>query len=344
MLEIDGSLGEGGGQILRTSLALSLITGTPFHLSRIRAGRSKPGLQPQHLMSVRSSGEIGHARVTGDAIGSQDLTFHPGRVQAGRYRFSIGTAGSTGLVLQTLYLPLAWHASTPSEATLEGGTHVSTSPCFHFLDTTWRAYMERLGLRIRMTMERTGFYPRGGGQVQVVIHPCERIRPLQLTQRLALTKASGFSAVAGLPDHVARRQARRATVRLRDAGIEADIALEEWQGGPGSVLAIVFPEAPVPTLFFGLGARGKPAEAVADEAVDQALAYRNSEAPVDTHSADQIVLPLALADGPSEFQVAEITAHLTTNIAVIRRFIDRDISCEGEPGKAGIVRIGGARV
>lgn len=344
MLEIDGSQGEGGGQILRSSLALSLITATPFRLYNVRAGRKKPGLQPQHLMSVRSAAKIGGATIRGDAVGSKDLTFEPGTVTPGRYHFNIGTAGATGLVLQTLYLPLAWKTGTPSEITIEGGTHVSTSPCFHFLETTWRAYLHGMGLKTKLTMERAGFYPRGGGRIHAVIQPCDRIRPLCLTQRDPIRSVTGFSAVAGLPEMVAKRQARRATNRLADRGIESRISLDQWQGGPGSVLAINLHQAPVPTLFFGLGARGKPSEAVADEAVDQVLGYVDSDSPVDLHSADQIVLPLALADGPSEFRTAQITAHLRTNIAVIRMFIDRDIACDGDEGSAGVVRIAAAKV
>jgi len=340
MIEIDGSHGEGGGQILRTSLALSLITQKPFRLYNIRAGRSKPGLQPQHLMSVRAAATIGNANLHGDAIGSRDLTFEPGEIKHGNYRFAIGTAGATGLVLQTIYLPLAWKAAGPSEITLIGGTHVTTSPCFHFLDVTWRAWMERIGLRLKLTMKRPGFYPRGGGEVFVVIQPTQHLRPLRISSRSPITRATGFSASAGLPEHVRQRQARRATWRLKDRGINVQLPQEEWEGGPGSVLAIRFDEAPVPTLFFGLGARGKSSEAVADEAVDQALRYLDSGAPVDTHSADQLVLPLALADGASEFRVAEVTRHLTTNIAVVKHFVEREISCEGEEGNSGRLSFG----
>jgi RNA 3'-terminal phosphate cyclase (ATP) len=339
MIELDGSMGEGGGQILRTSLTLALVTAQPFRLRKIRAGRPKPGLQPQHLMSVRAAATIGQANVSGDAIGSRDLVFEPGEVKPGKYRFAIGTAGATGLVLHTIYLPLAWQASGPSELVLEGGTHVSTSPCFHFLQTTWRAWIERLGLYLKLNMNRTGFYPRGGGQVEVAIQPCQRIRPLNLAKREPITAASGFSAVAGLPEHIAQRQARRAKYRLEENGIQAEIIEETWSGGPGSVLAIIFDGALAPPLFFGLGARGKPAEKVADEAVSQALAYAQSGEPVDPHSADQIVLPLALSEDASEFRVSEVTRHLITNIAVIQHFISRDISCDGAEGAPGLVRI-----
>jgi RNA 3'-terminal phosphate cyclase (ATP) len=339
-IELDGSLGEGGGQILRTSLALALVTGLPFHLRHVRARRPKPGLQPQHLMSVRAAAAIGQARVCGASLGSTDLVFEPGPVTAGSYRFDIGTAGATSLVLHTLYLPLALRTTAPSELTLVGGTHVRASPCFHFLETTWRAYLERLGLRLALRLIRPGFYPRGGGVMTAHIQPVARLQGLTLRQRGPVT-IHGFSASAGLPAHVARRQARRAASRLEHIGIPAVIQEEEWPGGPGSVLALVVETTGVPALFFALGARGKPAEAVADEAVAEAAAYlRATPAVVDAYSGDQLVLLLALADGASEYSVAAITPHLQTNIGVILQFIDRDIICEGAVGQAGLVRIG----
>ncbi len=339
ILELDGSFGEGGGQILRTSLALSLLSGQAFHLRNVRAGRTKPGLQPQHLMSVRAAAAIGQAQTRGDSRGSSDLVFEPGEVRAGSYRFDVGTAGATSLVLHTLYLPLALRGTTPSELTLIGGTHVSTSPCYHFLDTTWRRYLELCGLHMSLRMNRPGFYPRGGGVVEAFTQPCGKLSGVHLGARKSV-KASGFSAVAGLDESIARRQARRAMFRLRQHGLKAELREETWPGGPGTVLAVELDTTPVPTLFFALGARGKPAERVADEAVDQAIAYLDAgDALVDAHSADQLVLPLALAEGASEYRVAEVTRHLTTNIAVIRRFLERYIVCEGEEGESGVVRI-----
>jgi RNA 3'-terminal phosphate cyclase (ATP) len=339
MLELDGSLGEGGGQILRTSLALSLLTGQAFHLRNVRAGRPKPGLQPQHLMSVRAAAEIGQAQTRGASRGSSDLVFEPGEVRAGKYRFDVGTAGATGLVLHTLYLPLALRGASPSELTLIGGTHVSTSPCYHFLDTTWRRYMELCGLRVSLRLNRPGFYPRGGGVVEAFIQPCALLHGVRLEKREAV-HASGFSAVAGLDVSIARRQARRAAFRLQQYGLKAALREETWEGGPGTVLAVELDTTPVPALFFALGARGKPAERVADEAVDQVIAYLDAgDALVDAHSGDQLVLPLALAEEPSEYRVAHVTRHLTTNIAVIRHFLERDIICEGEEGEPGTVRI-----
>jgi RNA 3'-terminal phosphate cyclase (ATP) len=341
MIEIDGSLGEGGGQVLRSSLSLSLLTGKAFKLFNIRARRKpKSGLQPQHLMSVRAAATIGSAKTAGASIGSSVLDFEPGPVAPGKYRFDIGTAGATSLVLHTVYLPLAWNAAGPSEVVLTGGTHVMKSPCFHFLDTTWRAYLARIGLKIRLEMKRPGFYPRGGGEVVAHIQPCSLLEPLKLTKRPAITRATGFSAVAGLPDHIARRQARRAVELLKRKGIVANIEQQDWEGGPSSVLGIVFNEAPIPTFFYGLGERGKPAEAVADDAAEEALAYAESEAPIDPHSADQLILPLVFADGSSEYRVSTVTQHLLTNIEIVKRFIDREITCEGEEGSPGIVRVG----
>ena len=260
MIEIDGSFGEGGGQILRSSLALSLLTRKPFRLRRIRANRKpKPGLQPQHLMCVRAAAQIGAATTKGDAVGSSDLTFEPGQIQPGQYRFAIGTAGSTSLVLQTIFLPLAM-ADRPSEITIEGGTHNKAAPCFHFLETTWRAYLQKMGFRFELEMKRPGFYPRGGGQIIANIQPTIAVRPLHLKGPCKYESAEITSTIADLPDHVANRQARRAMVRLRDAGIETTTSQEHWQNGPGSVLLIRL-NSQIQSLFVGLGAKGKPAEA-----------------------------------------------------------------------------------
>ncbi len=339
LIELDGSMGEGGGQILRTSLALSLLTSRPFHLRNVRAGRDKPGLQPQHLMSVRAAATVGQAQTRGASRGSTDLVFEPGPVTAGTYRFDIGTAGAIGLVLHTIYLPLALAGKTPSEITLIGGTHVRTAPCFHFLDVTWRPYLAACGLDMSLKMLRPGFYPRGGGEVQAFIQPCDGLRGLTLVERGKL-RATGFSAVAGLPDAIARRQARRARFRLEQHGLQVELEEQTWEGGPGTVVGIELNTAPAPTFFFAIGERGKPAERVADEAADAVLAYLAATPNlVDFHSADQLVLPLALAAGPSEYRVAEVTRHLTTNLDVIRRFVERKMECTGEEGGPGIVRI-----
>lgn len=183
MLELDGSQGEGGGQILRTSLTLSLLTGKSFHLRRIRAGRKKPGLQPQHLMCVQAAMQIGQARAQGATLNSTDLVFEPGPTTPGNYTFSIGTAGATSLVLHTVYLPLALRGTEPSQLMIRGGTHVTASPCFHFLDSTWRGMLETMGVRIDLTMRGPGFYPRGGGLIDARVQPAAGITSIDWLDR-----------------------------------------------------------------------------------------------------------------------------------------------------------------
>jgi RNA 3'-phosphate cyclase len=340
LIELDGSEGEGGGQVLRSSLALSILTGRPFRLINIRARRSKPGLQPQHLMCVRAANTICNGNYKGGSIGSAVLYFEPGTVKAGKYTFSIGTAGATSLVLQTIYLPLALRCAQSSEIVITGGTHNQQAPCYHFLETTWAGYMAKLGIKVELEMIRPGFYPRGGGEIRSIIHPCAQVNGLTLTNNVEMTTAGGFSAFSGLPESVGRKQARRMSVRLKSEGIESHIPIEEWQAAnPGTVAAIIFRQAPVPTLFFGLGERGKPAESVADDAAEEAIAFRNANCPVDPHSADQLLLPLIFSSNASAYRTSEITRHLTTNIETVRKFVDRAIEIEGEEGKPGTVRL-----
>lgn len=353
MIEIDGSEGEGGGQILRSALALSILTGRPFKLINIRANRSKPGLAPQHVMCVKAAGNISGAQYKGASNGSAALYFEPGAARAGKYTFTIGTAGATALVLHTVYLPLALRGDKPSEVVITGGTHNAHAPCYHFLETTWAAYLARLGIKIELEMVRPGFYPRGGGEIRAVIHPCPRVNGLSLLTCPPLTTAGGFSAYADLPESVGRRQAKRLSTRLKSEGVESHIPSEEWQAAnPGSVAAVIFRQAPVPTLFFGLGEKGKPSESVADDAADEATPFRDSRCPVDPHSADQLLLPLAFSDDASEYRTSEVTRHLTTNIETVRKFVDRTISIEygtaGEgsgppavsyPANSGVVRV-----
>lgn len=340
MVELDGSSGEGGGQILRTSLALSLITHKPFHLRNIRARRSRPGLQPQHLMSVQAAAAVGQGQLRGASLGSSDLVFEPGIVIPGDYHFRIGTAGATSLVLHTVYLPLAL-AAGPSRLTIEGGTHVKASPCFHFLQATWGGYMAYLGIALELSMRRPGFFPRGGGIIVANLPGGSQVRGLTITTTGKIDDLVIRSAVAGLPEAIARRQGERAYHRLKKLKLKAAIAYETWDGGPGTMLAVELPSQPVPTVFFGLGERGKPAERVADEAVDQVADYlRVQPSGVDAHSADQLLLPLALANEASHYRVAEVTQHLLTNATVIGQFLDRKISCEGKEGHPGVVTIG----
>lgn len=337
-VQLDGSFGEGGGQILRSSLTLSLLTGRPFRLRSIRARRSRPGLQPQHLMSVQAAAEVGHAMLRGAKLGSTTLDFEPGDVAGGEYHFRIGTAGATGLVLQTVFLPLAL-SGTASRVTIEGGTHVPHSPCFHFLDRSWRHTMALLGLPVALRMDRAGFYPRGGGVIHAEIQPAVPC-PFHVDEATRVSHVRVLSGVASLPEHIRERQARRAVERLTERGLTVDAVEETWPGGPGTMLGIELPTTPIPTFFFALGERGKPAETVADEAVAHVEAFLACDPPgIDEHTADQIILPLAFAAGESRFRTASISSHLLTNAAVIEKFLPRRIECEGEEGQPGMVRV-----
>lgn len=340
VVKIDGSQGEGGGQILRSSLALSLLTGRPVTITRIRAGRQKPGLQPQHRLSVQAAAEIGQAETRGVDLGSTRIEFVPGPVTPGKYNFAVGTAGSCSLVLHTIYLPLAWRTSAPSEVVITGGTHVSHSPAFEFIQHTWADYQAIMGLQVRTHMRRAGFYPRGGGVLHATIEPCQTIGGVQLATMAAPKTAHIRSLVSGLPAHIADRQASRARALLEDLGLQVDVEYDIRHDGLGTAVAVTLDTQPVATVFTALGARGKLVEAVAEEAVDQVRAYLEGPPAVDRHSADQLVLPLSLAEGPSSFAVEQVTLHLLTNLEVIRQFLERDIACEGKEGGPGRVRIG----
>jgi RNA 3'-terminal phosphate cyclase (ATP) len=323
---LDGARGEGGGQILRTALTLSLLTGRPFRIAQIRANRDKPGLRPQHLKAVEAAAALGSAEVTGAAVGSRALSFRPAPYAPRDLRLDIGTAGSTALVLHTLTLPVALKADRPVRLTLTGGTFNEKAPSFPFLETTWRAHLAALGLPIALAMPSAGFYPKGGGRLEAWIEPATP-RALSCTDRGPLVRLRGQAGVANLRHRdVAGRMRDRAESLLAGRGLTAEFETVDWPSpGQGAALSLVAEHGSVVSTFVGLGARGKPAEAVAEEAVAELLAYEDAPGAVDPHSADQILLPLALAEGRSEYTVTEVTEHLRTNAETIRAFLDRAI-------------------
>lgn len=329
LVTLDGSRGEGGGQVLRTSLSLSLLTGRPFRIVKVRANRDKPGLRPQHLSAVKAAAELAGAEVVGAEVGSKDLTFHPQAYTPRDLTIDIGTAGSTALVLQTLHLPLAMRAERPIRLVLLGGTFNLNAPSYPFLEQTWRHYLAAMGMPIALSMPLAGFYPRGGGRLEAWIEPAS---PEALTriERGPLQAIRGISGTASLRSHhVGQRMLDRAEARLADHGLLAEIDLVEWPGdSPGAALVLTAEHARTNATFVGLGARGKPAETVADEAVDELLAYEYAQGAIDAHSADQLLLPLALAEGRSIYTVAEVTEHLRTNADTIRAFLDRPVRIE----------------
>jgi RNA 3'-terminal phosphate cyclase (ATP) len=334
LVTLDGSHGEGGGQILRTALTLSLLTGRPFRLVKVRANRENPGLRPQHLTALKTAARLGQAEVSGDAVGSRDLTFRPGDYDPHDLDVKIGTAGATALVLQTLHLPLALKAKAPLRVTLTGGTFNTKAPSYPFLATTWRAHVAELGAPVHLAMPEAGFYPRGGGLLEARIEPAT-LRPLTLLDRGPLLRIVGEAGVAKLRPDIAERMRSRAEERLADAGLDGVLAIDlvEWPSlSPGAALVLSAErEGTAPATFVGLGEKGKPAEAVADEAVDELLAHENAPGAggaVDPHSADQILLPLALTEGRSEYTVSQVTEHLRTNARTIQAFLDREITVE----------------
>jgi RNA 3'-phosphate cyclase len=332
MLTIDGSRGEGGGQILRSSLALSLLTGRAFRIVRIRAGRPRPGLQPQHLQSVLAAAAVGGARVEGAAPGSREVEFEPGPAAAGEYRFDVGTAGSVSLVLQTVFVPLAL-AGAESRLTLIGGTHVPWSPTFEYLREAWLPAMRAIGFDADVELELAGFYPKGGGRVTARIRPAARPAPLRLTERGPLRRIRGMSRVANLPESVAERQRGGAVERLGERGIAAsvEVSVEPMPSrfkGTSILLTAEFEGARLTAT--AIGRLGRPAEEVGREAAD-ALADQiaSDGGAVDRHMADQILLPLAFAGGESEFRTCEATAHLRTNAHVLDAFLGDVVRIEG---------------
>ncbi|QDV32241.1 RNA 3'-terminal phosphate cyclase [Tautonia plasticadhaerens] len=350
-VELDGSAGEGGGQILRTALSLSLLTGRPFRISRIRANRDRPGLRPQHLAAVGAAARLGDATVEGAGVGSSTLTFRPGPFAPGDLAIDIGTAGSTSLVLHTLYLPIALRADRAVRLSLTGGTFNPKAPSFPFLDRTWRHYLSAIGLDLALAMPSAGFYPQGGGLLEAWIEPTRGLpRGLVAVQRGRLVRISGVAGACKLDrGRVADRMRSRAATRLDEAGLDAGIPVEidlaDWPGpAPGAAIALTaeFDGEAAPASFVGLGERGKPAEVVAEEAVAELLAFLDApgSGAVDPHSADQLLLPLALAEGRSVFTVGAVTEHLRTNARTIAAFLDRPIAVQEPEDGPGRVIVG----
>jgi RNA 3'-terminal phosphate cyclase (ATP) len=319
MIEIDGSQGEGGGQILRTALSLSLCTGKPFHAHSIRARRSKPGLMRQHLTAVNAAAEIGRAQVDGAEIGSADLTFRPSEVAAGDYDFAVGTAGSTTLVLQTV-LPALLIGELACNLRLQGGTHNPHAPPFHFLQLAFLPLVERMGVRIETSLERYGFFPAGGGEIRLRVVPCARLGALHLEERGPLERSHAQAVVANLPVDIARRELGvvKARLGLRDADLR--IVGDAPAHGPGNVLLIVQQYRHVTEVFTGFGEPRVRAEVVAERAVKEAEAFARSEAAIGEHLADQLLLPMALA-GEGSFTTLEPSSHTRTNMDVIGLFL-----------------------
>lgn len=326
MIEIDGTEGEGGGQVLRTSLALSIVTAQPFRLFNIRAGRDKPGLGRQHLACVRAAQQVSNAEVTGDEIGSRDLMFAPHGIFAGKYRFSVGSAGSASLVLQTVLYPLLL-ADGDSFVSIEGGTHNAWAPPLDFVQHTFLPLLRRMGADVEHTAERLGFYPAGGGLTHTRIAPWRERTELRLPER-GPTELRAIAYVSSLPEEIAQRELNlvRRHLGLNQISIEAPRTM-----GPGNALCVYAQSRHLTEVVTAFGKRGKPAEGVAKEAVREMKAYLKAEAPVGEYLADQLLLPMALGAGGS-FVTCKPSPHTTTNIDIICRFIARRIEARPVDG------------
>jgi RNA 3'-terminal phosphate cyclase (ATP) len=334
VITIDGSLGEGGGQVLRTSLALSLVTGKPFAIRRIRARRPKPGLMRQHLTAVLAAAEVAGAKVHGASVGSTGLTFVPSAVpQVGRisnpsyseFTFDVGTAGSATLVLQTV-LPALVLAEGPSRLCLRGGTHNTYAPPFDFLHKAFLPLLSRMGPQVDAALDCPGFYPAGGGQVTVAIEPAPHLRPIELLERGPVVRRLARAIVSRLPRHIAERELD--TLRRRIDWPADCVAVEDvGSPGPGNVLIVELECRHVTEIFCGFGQRGVRAEAVAEGVAREVQQYLDADVPVGLHLADQLLIPFALARG-GRFRTLAPTEHTRTNIDTLRQFLDVSVSCE----------------
>jgi RNA 3'-terminal phosphate cyclase (ATP) len=320
MLTLDGSMGEGGGQILRSALALSMCLQRPFRIANIRAARKRPGLRRQHLIAVQAAAEICGADVEGAVLGSLDLSFIPGEISAGAYHFDIGSAGSTNLVLQTV-LPALLTASGTSRLSLRGGTHNPQAPSFDFLQASFLPLIDRMGPRITAKLERPGFYPAGGGLVRVKIDPVDRLSPIELHERGEVLEIKVIAMLAHLPQHIALRE-------LEVIGNGLDISEEiltvhrvDAARGPGNAVSVFISSRQLTEVFTGFGQRGVRAETVATRVVEEAHRYLAAGVPVGVHLADQLLLPLALSGGGSLLTLGP-SLHTNTNIEVIKRFME----------------------
>ena len=316
-IELDGSQGEGGGQILRTALSLSMITGIPFSIEGIRAGRKKPGLLRQHLTAVQAATAVCGAEIEGAAPGSKSLRFTPGPVRGGDYRHAIGSAGSATLVLQTV-LPALWFADAPSTLQVSGGTHNPAAPPADFLIRCWQPLMQRMGATLDIQLLRHGFYPAGGGELRASTAPVAAWHPLHLNTRGELRAQRAIGVVAGVPAEVAKREMQRAASRL--GVLDEELRVLPGGEGPGNVLLIELEYPELTELFSAFGERGLPAETVADRAAREAHVYRDSGVPVGEHLADQLLLPMALC-GEGSFTTHVASSHLATNAKVIEAFL-----------------------
>jgi len=330
MITINGANGEGGGQIVRNACALSLVTQQPFHMTNIRGQREKPGLMRQHVTAIEAACKIGHAECEGLDVGSQQITFHPGRTMPGEYQFSVGTAGSTGLVLQTILLPLAL-CEKPSKLVLEGGTHNMLAPPFEFIENSFLPVFNRMGPRVTARLIRHGFYPRGGGRIEIEIQPAS-LHPIDCTKRGKLLKMFALAKFAAIPYGVAEREINTARNILAWPDEAFTVRQLPEDEGPGNILLLQATYENVVEVVSGFGKLGVSAEMVAKTAAARMAGYVSSTAFAGPYLADQLILPFALAGGGS-FTTVKPSQHTLTAADIITRFLNLRCSFEHSNGE-----------
>ncbi|KPG82063.1 RNA 3'-terminal phosphate cyclase [Pseudomonas sp. RIT-PI-o] len=325
VIELDGAIG--GGQVLRSALSLSMVTGRAFRIGQIRARRSRPGLLRQHLTAVMAAAEVCGARICGAHLDSQALSFEPGVIRAGDFKFAIGTAGSCTLVLQTL-LPALMRAPQASRVTISGGTHNPLAPPTDFLSRSWLPLLRRMGGDVELDLLRHGFAPAGGGEIAVRVQPSSLMR-LDLCERGEAISRQALALTAGLASTVAQRELNHVAKRLNWPSDALQHVTIDPARGPGNVLLLEYAFEHVTEVFSAFGRVSLRAEKVADAAINQAADWLRSDAAVAEHLADQLLLPMALAGGGS-FTTPRMTDHLRSNIEVIQLFLPVRIDCQEE--------------
>ena len=334
MIIIDGSEGEGGGQVVRNACALSLVTRQPFQITNVRGGREKPGLMRQHVTAIEAACAIGGATCDGLSVGSSQIEFRPGTVVPGEYKFAVGTAGSTGLVLQTILMPLVM-AGGPSKLILEGGTHNMMAPPFDFIAKSFLPIINRMGPHVGARLIRHGFYPRGAGRIEIDITAAP-LKPIDCIERGALLRTSALAVLAALPFEVAEREIK--TVRKLFDWPEEAFSVRELpeDQGPGNILLLEAQFENVTEVISGFGKLGVPAEQLAKRAAGRMAGYLESDAFAGPYLADQLLLPFALAGGGT-FTTVKPSQHSLTAIDVIARFLG--VRTAFEPMDSGVHRL-----
>ncbi len=321
VITIDGSKGEGGGQIFRTSLSLAMCLGQPVRIEKIRAGRNRPGLLRQHMVCLKAAQEICDAKVSGAELGSSSVTFIPGTIKAGQYRFAIGSAGSTTLVFQTVLMPLLL-ADDESELYIEGGTHNGMAPSYDFIQQSFLPQMVKMGCRIETELESYGFYPAGGGAWKARVYPLQEKRSLHLMECGELRRQSAVATSSRIPAHVAKRELSMVQKKL----LWPEASLHERQvqsSGPGNLVSLRIEMDNVTEVCESIGERNVSAERVAGRAIRDLKRYQSAAVPVGEYLADQLLLPMALGRG-GRFRTLNPSQHLLTNIEVIKQLTSVD--------------------